>query len=120
MAHLASSVGLYMGFAHGAHICESEGVSLELLAATESRDRVRQLAEIVHANAFELGSLHDGASVEVWAGVVRRLQSQAGDAGINCELPDFRSTIYQRALKAGHGSEDIAALLKVLRADGTH
>ena len=117
MAHLATSVGLYMGFAHGAHICESEGVSVGHFAATEGRGRVRQLAEIVDANAFELGSMHDGASVEVWAGVVRRLQSQAADAGINCELPDFLISIYERALKAGHGEEDIAALIKVLRAD---
>lgn len=115
MAKLSASVGLYMGVAHGAHICESEGVSLELLAACEKRTRPRELAEIIHQDAFELGSLHDGASVEVWGGVVNRLQSQANSAGINSELPDFLASVYARAIKLGHGAEDIAALIKALR-----
>lgn len=115
MAKLSTSVGLYMGVAHGAHICESEGVSLDLLAACETRTRPRELAEIIHKDAFELGSLHDGASVEVWGGVVNRLQNQASSAGINSELPDFLDSIYRRAVKMGHGGEDIAALVKVLR-----
>lgn len=110
LAHLATSVGVYMGVAHGALICESEGVGLDVLASTEDRERPRELTEIIHADAFELGSLHDGASVEVWSGVIHRLQSQAKSAGINSELPDFLNGIYRRAIKLGHGGEDIAAL----------
>ena len=115
LAVLSNSVGLYMGVAHGAHICESEGVGLDLLAATVHGERPRELAEIIHAGAFELSSLHGGASIAAWAGVVRRLQIQAGDAGIDSGLPDFLAGVYTRALEAGHGEEDIAALIKVLR-----
>lgn len=118
LALLSTSVGLYMGVVHGAHICESEGVGLDLLASIAVHgERPRELAEIIHAGAFELSSLHGGASLDVWAGVVRRLQIQAGDAGINAELPNFLAGIYQRALEAGYGEEDIAALIKVLRGD---
>ncbi len=116
LALLSNSVGLYMGVAHGARICESEGVELDLFASVARHgERPRELAEIIHADAFELSSLHGGAALGVWAGVVRRLQVQAGDAGINAELPNFLAGIYQRAVEAGYGEEDIAALIKVLR-----
>ena len=46
---------------------------------------------------------------------MRRLQIQAQDAGINAELPNFLAGIYDRALEAGYGEEDIASLIKVLR-----
>lgn len=117
LALLSTSVSLYLGVAHSAHICESEGVSVDLLASVAKHgERPRELAEIVHSNVFELSSLHGGASLVVWAGVVRRLQTQARDAGIDSELPDFLAGIYQRGVDAGHGEEDVAALVKVLRA----
>ncbi len=37
---------------------------------------------------------------------------------MNGELPDYLSSLYKRAVAAGHGEEDIAALIKVLRGDG--
>ena len=40
---------------------------------------------------------------------------QARDAGINGEFPDFAANILSRAMHAGYGSEDVAALVKVLR-----
>ncbi len=67
LADLSWSLGRYVGFAHGARLCESEGVGLDLLAARQPEgDRIQELAEIVHAQAFTLGSLHPGASIRVW------------------------------------------------------
>jgi 3-hydroxyisobutyrate dehydrogenase-like beta-hydroxyacid dehydrogenase len=117
LALLSTSVALYLGVAHSAHICESEGVGVDLLASVATHGvRPRELAEIVHSNAFKLSSLHGGASLVVWAGVVLRFQTRARDAGIDSELPDFLAGIYQRGVDAGHGEEDVAALVKVLRA----
>lgn len=119
LADLTHSLGKYVGFAHGARLCEAEGVGIDLLAASfEPGDRARQLAEIVHAGAYELGSLHPGATIRVWEEVVQRLQSQARDAGMNSEVPDFLSAIFKRAVALGHGEEDVAALIKVLRGGG--
>ena len=75
----------------------------------------RLRAEIVHAGAYELGNLHPGTTIRVWEEVVQRLQSQARDAGMNSEVPDFMSAIFKRAVALGHGEEDVAALIKVLR-----
>lgn len=78
-------------------------------------NRMRELAEIIHAEAFALGSLHPGASIRVWEETIQRLQSQARDAGMSSEFPDNISGIFKCAIAAGIGEEDLAALIKVLR-----
>jgi 3-hydroxyisobutyrate dehydrogenase-like beta-hydroxyacid dehydrogenase len=61
-----------------------------------------------------------GATLSVWAGALKRVENQARDAGINCEFPDFVAGLFGRAIAAGHGEKDVAALVKVFRhADGT-
>ena len=117
LAGLASSLGLYTGFAHGARLCEVEGVGLDQFASLQpAGDRLRELAEIIHSESFELGSLHDGASIRVWHECIQRLQAQAQNAGMSAEFPDNISAIFNRALAAGIGEEDLAALIKVLRS----
>lgn len=116
LAGLPSSLGMYVGFAHGARLCEAEGVSLDHFAALHPEgDRIRELADIVHAEAFALGSLHPGASIRIWEECIQRLQAQARDAGMSSEFPDNISGIFKRAVAAGIGEEDLAALIKVLR-----
>jgi 3-hydroxyisobutyrate dehydrogenase-like beta-hydroxyacid dehydrogenase len=116
LADLAWSLGRYVGFAHGARLCESEGVGLDVYAARfPEGNRIRQLAEIVNTESFKLGSLHPGASIRVWEECIQRLQSQAHDAGISSEFPDNISGIFKRAIAAGFGEEDLGALIKALR-----
>ncbi len=116
LAELSVSLGKYVSFAHGARLCEAEGVGVDLFASLfDEGDRVRELAEIVHAGDYALGSLYAGTTIGVWKGVVQRLKAQADDANINSELPDFFSRIFNRAVAAGHGEEDVAALIKVFR-----
>lgn len=116
LAGLSCSLGLYVGFAHCARLCESEGVGMDYFAALRPEgNRLRELAEIVHAKAFQLGSLHDGASIRVWEECIQRLQSQARGADISSEFPDNISGIFKRAVAAGIGEEDLAALVKMLR-----
>ena len=118
LAELSHSLGKYVGFAHGARLCESEGVGVDLFASLFAEgERARELAEIVHAGAYELSSLHPGASISVWEGVAQRLQTQARDAEISSEFPNFISGMFKRAIAAGYGEEDVAALVKALRSD---
>ncbi len=116
LAELSMNLGTYVGFAHGARLCEAEGVGADLFASlfTEG-DRARELAEIIHAGAYALGSMYPGASIRVWVEVVRRLQAQAQEADMSSEFPDNISGIFKRAVAAGHGEEDLAALIKMLR-----
>ncbi len=115
LAKLSLSLGKYVGFAHGARLCAAEGVGADQLAQMFHGDpRAREMAEIVHAQAYELSSLYPGASIRVWEGVIQRLQSQADAAGMSREFPDNISRLSQRAIKAGLGEEDLAALAKAV------
>lgn len=115
LAALSTSVALYLGVAHGAQICKAEGVEVSHLASVSLHGpRSREMAEIIHANAYELGSLYDGASLGVWNDVVKRILSHANETKSNSELPAFLSQIYQRGVDAGLGAEDRAALVKIL------
>jgi 3-hydroxyisobutyrate dehydrogenase-like beta-hydroxyacid dehydrogenase len=112
---LSTSVALYLGVAHGAQICKKEGVEVKHLASVLFHGpKSKQMAEIIQANSYELGSLYDGASLSVWNDVVKRILSHAEETKTNSELPMFLSQIYQRGVDAGFGAEDRAALVKIL------
>lgn len=116
LAAFSVSLAHYVGTAYANRLCEVEDVGLDLFASLYPEgSRERQMAEIVHAGDFRLGSRHDGASIRVWAECVQRMQSQANDTQMNSELVDFLSSIFKRAGAAGYGEEDLAALIKVLR-----
>lgn len=118
LALLTTSVALYAGAVHAARICEAEGVALsELVHASRDKHggRASELAEIIDQNAFALNSLHAGASLSVWAKVVHRIREQAAIAGIDASMPEFLASLYDKGIEAGHGDEDVAALVKALR-----
>ncbi len=117
LAWLSQRYGLFLGVAHGARLCESENVGLDLYASMfPEGDRARNMIEVIHANAYE----NPGATLSVWAGALKRIEKQARDAGINREFPDFVAGLFGRAIAAGYGEGDVAALVKVFRhADGT-
>ena len=102
------------GTINGASICESEGVSLEQFAdLLPEGSWGRPKVQLIHENDFKIGA--GGATVDVIAAILRRLQDQARNAGINSEIPDALSSLLQRAVIAGYGGEDTAAVIKVLR-----
>ena len=112
LAWLCPRYGLFLGVIHGAYLCESEDVSVGLYGTVfPEGDRARSMAEIIDGGDFA----DPGATLAVWEGALRRIQQQASDAGINREIPDFASSFFARAIAAGHGDEDVAALVKVLR-----
>ncbi|NCF26602.1 MAG: NAD(P)-binding domain-containing protein [Gammaproteobacteria bacterium] len=114
LAWLSQRYGLFLGVAHGARLCESENVDLDLYAAMfPEGDRAHNMARVIYADDYE----NPGATLSVWAGALKRVLSQAHDAGINCEIPDFVTDLFERAIAAGHGEEDVAALVKVLRGE---
>ena len=82
----------------------------------DPQTRSKEMAEIIDASSYKLGSLYDGASLSVWNDVVKRILSHAKETESNAELPSFLSQIYQRGVDAGLGEEDRAALVKVLTA----
>ena len=112
LAWLSQRYGLFLGVVHGARLCEAEGVGVDIYATMFPRaEQANSLARKIHENAFE----NPTATLGVWREALRRIQIHAQDAGITSEIPDFCAGFLDRAIAAGHGEEDIAALVKVLR-----
>ena len=101
-----------IGGFHGICLCESENVGLDAFEAMlPEGDRVQILASRIRNEDY----LDPDATVAVWDAVSRRFKEQARHAGISSEFPDFVANIIGRAMHAGYGDKDIAALVKVLR-----
>jgi 3-hydroxyisobutyrate dehydrogenase-like beta-hydroxyacid dehydrogenase len=111
MALLSYYLSLYLGVIQGAHLCESEGVGIEVFASLLERGAARALAKTIHKNDYT----QTDAPIRVWAASVHRIQAQAHDSGSSQQLPDFLVGVLKRAMESGHGESDIAALIEVLR-----
>ena len=113
LALLTHELCNYLGAIHGAHLCESESISVEVFATMfPDGHPAKGPAQVIHSERYN----NPGATLTVWDGALQRIQSQAYDAGISSEVPDFISSLFKRAISAGYGQEDVAAIVKVLRA----
>jgi 3-hydroxyisobutyrate dehydrogenase-like beta-hydroxyacid dehydrogenase len=114
LAILSEYLGQIVGTLHGLRLCEAENVGATMFASLyPDGHTVRELAHLIHTPA----PTNRDAPIRVWHPIVQRMQSQARDAGINGDMPNFLGGLFKRAIVAGLGEEDIAALIKVLRAD---
>jgi len=109
---LCRHYGMFLGMAHAAVLCESEEVDLALLASVipeseHARDYIQKVADGNYTDTT--------ATLDTWASAFKSISRQAADAGINDEVPQLMSSLFDRARKAGLGDEDITALVKVLR-----
>ena len=119
LAFLSRLVGVIFGSIHGALVCESEGVPVsEFTALLPANDRAVPLTQTINDGTFANVS-KGGATVDVAGGAVTRIRQQANDAGINSELPDLLCDWVKRAQTAGYGSEETAAVIKVIRQKGS-
>ena len=119
LAFLSRLVGVIFGAIHGAHVCESEGVPVsEFTKLLPANDRAVPLTQTISGGTFTNVS-KGGATVDVAGAAVTRIQQQANDAGINSELPDLLCDWVNRAQTAGYGSEETAAVIKVIRESGS-
>ena len=116
LGELTYYLGIYIGFAHAARICEVESVDLDQFASLfKEQEPGRDLADMVHADSYEVGAIHAGASIKTWEGCIQLIQDHARLNEMNSEVPDFFSNLFNRALDSGYGDEDVAAIVKVLR-----
>ena len=112
IAWLSNRFGTYVSAAHGAMLCEAEGVDLDLYANVfAANDPARWVIDTIRTQSYE----NPAAALKVWNAALRIIQEQARDCGIGSEFPDFVAGILDRAETAGYGEEDIAAMIKILR-----
>jgi 3-hydroxyisobutyrate dehydrogenase-like beta-hydroxyacid dehydrogenase len=117
LATLSCLFGAMLGFFHGTRIFESEGL------------RVGDLGAMVADIAPVLGEMSKHAGAVIQTGTYEKQQScvktctvtaelfvkHAREARINAEFPTFALGLFKKAMAAGYGEEEVAALIKVLR-----
>lgn len=118
LATLSYIYGSSIGFFHGARVMEAEGLPVnefgDIVAGITPTfgEFLKYEGDKIHANDYTIGESPLRISVEATA----RIEQAAIDAGINSEFPALAASLLKRAEAAGYGSEEVAAVIKVLRA----
>ncbi|WP_129790685.1 NAD(P)-dependent oxidoreductase [Sphingosinicella sp. CPCC 101087] len=116
-ATLSYLMGEWIGFCHGALILEAEGLRLDTFGAL-----IEAISPILGAEAKRMGHViqtndfgSPESSLKTSGSDIIRLVRQAQEAGINGEFPTFAGDLFKRAIDAGYGGEEHAAIIKILR-----
>jgi 3-hydroxyisobutyrate dehydrogenase-like beta-hydroxyacid dehydrogenase len=118
MAMGAVLFGALLGALHGAQICQVEGLGVDTFAARLAAADMRTIAaavqdmlDRVHARRYgdTQGSLQTGAESAT------QLLEHARATGIDTAFPAYAEAALGRAVEAGLGDQDVAALIQVLR-----
>ncbi|WP_343744025.1 NAD(P)-binding domain-containing protein [Chitinophaga sp.] len=119
-AAMAYMAGNWIGFCYGALICEKAGLNVDefgklmesfgpMLAA-----EARHMGEVIEYNRFD----HPESTVHTTGLDLKILLQHARDAALNTAWPALAVDIFSKAIEAGYGTEEHAAIIKVLRKNG--
>jgi len=118
LSTLSYVYGAILGFMHGARVAESEGFDVarygEIVAgiAPAFGTFLQHEGKVIQSGDYAVSQSPMRISVEA----TQRLLDTARASGINTEFPAFAAGLLQRADAAGLGNQEIAALIKLLRA----
>jgi 3-hydroxyisobutyrate dehydrogenase-like beta-hydroxyacid dehydrogenase len=116
-AVLAYLAGSWIGFCHGALICENEGLRAEDLGTLLQQisgilgGELRHMGEVIQHGRFT----NPESTIKTTGEDLQLLVQQAKEAGISKELPEFAANLFKRAMDAGYEQEEHAAVIKVMR-----
>jgi len=117
LAFLSCLFGGMVGFYHGAALLESENISVEdygnMMAALApvTGEMIKYEGKVIGNDLFtEVQSSLTTSSV-----TFKLLLEHAEEAGIAKDWPQFGMALFQKALNAGYGPEQVATVVKVIR-----
>lgn len=116
-AGLAYFAAHWIGFSHGAAICEAEGLDAGLFGETMAGmspsfgEDLRHMGRVIAESRFD----QPEATIRTVSADVGRLVELSRDLGIGAAFPDFATGVFRRAADAGLGAEEPCAVVKVLR-----
>jgi 3-hydroxyisobutyrate dehydrogenase-like beta-hydroxyacid dehydrogenase len=94
----------------------ADGIDLEqysTLLGEQGKEYEKWLCDNIRLGSY----LETSAPLELWAGGIQIIVQHAQDSQINAEFPTFLSSLFQKAMTAGYGREEVSALFKVLGRD---
>ena len=116
-AALSFVFGALLGALHGARVCEVEGLRVDEFGSMLAElvpvvgTEVKHLGERIQAGRYS----DSQATLRTYAAAAARLVELARDARINADFPAYAAGAFGRGVDAGYGTEDLSALIKVLR-----
>ena len=96
---------------HAADICLSEGIALDHLLALHSKDPTHQsFIQTLIDGHYRATTL----TMTTWASDLAMIRKQAVEAGISSPFPDYLAGLFDRAIAAGLGQDDVMAIWKTM------
>jgi 3-hydroxyisobutyrate dehydrogenase-like beta-hydroxyacid dehydrogenase len=113
MVYIMHYYGMFLSLFHSVQICQAEGIQLEQyikLLGEQGRNYEKWLCENIQSGSYQETS----APLELWAGGIQQIAQHAQDSHIDAEFPRLAARLFQQAMDAGYGREEVSALFKVL------
>jgi 3-hydroxyisobutyrate dehydrogenase-like beta-hydroxyacid dehydrogenase len=113
MVYIMHYYGMFLSLFHSVQICQAEGIQLEQyikLLGEQGRNYEKWLCENIQSGNYQETS----APLELWAGGIQQIAQHAQDSHIHAEFPRLAARLFQQAMDAGYGREEVSALFKVL------
>jgi 3-hydroxyisobutyrate dehydrogenase-like beta-hydroxyacid dehydrogenase len=114
MVYIMHYYGMFLSLFHSVQICQAEGIQLEQyikLLGEQGKNYEKWLCENILTGSYQETS----APLELWAGGIQQIAQHAQDSHIHAEFPRLAARLFQQAMDAGYGREEVSALFKVLR-----
>ena len=114
MAMIMRYYGMFLSLFHTVQICQAEGIPLEqfiTLLGNQGRNYEKWLCENIQSGNYQETS----APLELWAGAIQNIARHAQECGIHAEFSILAASLFQKAVAAGYGREEVSAAFKVLQ-----
>jgi 3-hydroxyisobutyrate dehydrogenase-like beta-hydroxyacid dehydrogenase len=114
MVFIMHYYGMFLSLFHNVQICQAEGIPLEqfiTLLDEQGKSYEKWLCENIRSGNYQETS----APLELWAGSIGQIAQHARDSHIHAEFPELAARLFQEAMVAGYGREEVSALFKVLQ-----
>ena len=113
MVYIMHYYGMFLSLFHSVQICQAEGIPLEQyikLLGEQGKNYEKWLCENIQSGNYQETS----SPLELWAGGIQQIAQHAQDSHIHAEFPRLAARLFQEAMDAGYGREEVSALFKVL------
>jgi 3-hydroxyisobutyrate dehydrogenase-like beta-hydroxyacid dehydrogenase len=114
MIYIMHYYGMFLSLFHSVQICQAEGIPLEeyiTLLSEQGKSYEKWLCENILSGNYQETS----SPLELWAGGIQQIARHARDSDIHAEFPQLAARLFQQAMDAGYGREEVSALFKVLQ-----
>jgi 3-hydroxyisobutyrate dehydrogenase-like beta-hydroxyacid dehydrogenase len=105
---------MFLSLFHSVQICQAEGIPLNqyiTLLGAQGKNYEKWLCENIRSGNYQETS----SPLELWAGGIKQIAQHAQDSRINAEFAMLAARLFQEAMDAGYGCEEVSALFKVLQ-----